>query len=60
MHRKKQKEFKTKLNINNLQNITLLNKVLSEKSDKQINFYNGLNDWESSAINSGPKIKVSL
>ncbi len=49
------KEFRQNLSINNLQNITLLNKVLSEKSDKQINFYNGLNDWESSAINSGFK-----
>jgi len=49
------KEFRQNLSINNLRNITLLNKVLSEKSDKKINFYNGSNDWESSVINSGFK-----
>ena len=53
-------EFRENLKINNFKNIKLFNYALSNQVDKKIKFYEALNDWESSALNSGFKKKNTL
>ena len=53
-------EFLKNLNLNNFKNISFFNNAVSNSIDKNIFFYESINDWESSQVHTNFKLSSKL